>query len=104
MAITNYCECDNTHEANNTVCQFCYEQKNGGRIKNNRDIDELRMDAQDILKEANLLRCPECNVGYEDWEEHETILIEDTGKCSGCYGYCPICAKEDDDWIEKEEE
>lgn len=21
------CECDNTHEANKTVCRFCYEQK-----------------------------------------------------------------------------
>ena len=71
---------------------------------NTRDIDELRMDAQDMLKEANLLRCPKCNTGYEDWEEHETILIEDTGKCSGCYGYCPICSEEDDDWIEEEEE
>ena len=41
MAITNYCECDNTHEANNTVCQFCYEQKNGEKMK--PEIDKYKL-------------------------------------------------------------
>lgn len=30
MAITDHCECDNTHLNNGTVCQFCYEQ--GARV------------------------------------------------------------------------
>lgn len=26
MSITNYCECDNTHDSVRTVCQYCYEK------------------------------------------------------------------------------
>jgi len=26
--IPTECECDNTHEANNTVCRYCWENKN----------------------------------------------------------------------------
>ena len=44
MAVTNYCECDNTHENNNTVCQYCHERREMAVMKARileKGIDEI---------------------------------------------------------------
>ena len=34
---TDYCECDNTHEQNDTVCQWCWSK--GRRHWNDSDVE-----------------------------------------------------------------
>jgi len=41
MAVTNYCECDNTHENNNTVCQYCHERREMKARILEEGIDEI---------------------------------------------------------------
>lgn len=38
MSTTDYCECDNTHEQNETVCQFCWEMG----IRYNMTVEEIQ--------------------------------------------------------------
>jgi len=41
-AITNYCECDNTHKDNGTVCHYCWE-KYTGYLNKLRDSSKCNM-------------------------------------------------------------
>jgi hypothetical protein len=51
MSTTQYCECDNTHEANDTVCQWCWEH---GRRKwaDPEVVLERESEAWRVLAEA----------------------------------------------------
>lgn len=91
MSTTNYCECDNTHEACKTVCQFCWEK--GIRYQKPFTIDvmeemlEYRPDTislstyyapkemvQDVLSEIKIkIALVEC--GLEEFTECEKLAF-----------------------------
>ena len=65
MATTNYCECDNTHEANDTCCQWCWEH--GKRhYSDNREVCNGCGVLHDPALEGTDSHCQECCDDYAD--------------------------------------